>query len=70
MYRKGMSAPCIANIKRRLHVFPVDKEFDELLAQRIRGVQLVHKIPTTGVLDVETAEACGVADLLEPVWTL
>lgn len=68
MYRKGMSHPCIANIKRRMNVFPVDREFDELLAQRIRGIQLVFKIPITGVLDAETAEACGVADLLEPVW--
>lgn len=68
MYRKGMSHPCIANIKRRMHVFPIDREFDELLAQRVRGVQFVHKIPITGVLDEETAQACGVADLMEPAW--
>lgn len=70
MYRKGMSHPCLAAVRRRLNVFPVSHEFDDLLAQRIRGIQLVHGIPVTGLLDAETAEAAGVADVVESPWTL
>ena len=65
MLRQGDQAPCIAAVKRRLQVFPVDMTFDSLLAQRVRGIQLVHGIPTSGVLDAETAEAAGVAHLIE-----
>ena len=65
MYRQGDRAPCLSNIKRRLGVFPVDDMFDDLLAQRVRGIQTVFKIPVTGVLDAETADVAGVAHLLE-----
>lgn len=69
MYRMGDIDPCIADVKRRLCVFPVDTRFDDLLAQRVRGIQLVHGIPVSGVLDRETAEAAGVADVVrERVW--
>lgn len=70
MYRLGDKAACIASVKRRLGVSPVDFFFDDLLAQRIRGIQLVHGIPVTGVLDAETAQAAGVGDVMvERSWT-
>ena len=70
IYRQGDRAACIAAIKRRLGVFPVSDQFDDLLAQRIRGIQTIFKIPATGVLDVETADAAGVLGLLEErSWT-
>lgn len=70
MYRQGDKALCIADVKRRLSVFPVDTEFDQALAERVRGIQMISGIPVTGVLDVETAEAAGVAYLLrERSWT-
>lgn len=70
MYRQGDKALCIADVKRRLAVFPVDHIFDQQLAERVRGIQAVFNIPVTGVLDVETAEAAGVAHLLpERSWT-
>lgn len=70
MYRPGDRDFCIADVKRRLGVFPVDHEFDQLLAERVRGIQLVSGIPVTGVLDSETAEAAGVSHLLrERSWT-
>lgn len=65
MYRQGDTAPCIANVKRRLAVFPVSNEFDDLLAQRLRGIQTVHGMRADGVLNVETADAAGVLGLLE-----
>jgi murein L,D-transpeptidase YcbB/YkuD len=65
MYRLGDRAACIAGVKRKLHVFPVDFDFDQALAERIRGIQLVHGIPTTGVLDEETAQAAGVSSLVK-----
>ena len=68
-YRKGDSAPCIANVKRRLNVFPIDTSYDDLLAQRVRGIQSVFGIPITGALDSETADAAGVSHLLEERWT-
>ena len=68
-YRKGDSAPCIANVKRKLNVFPVDTSFDDLLAQRVRGIQSVFGIPVSGVLDSETAAAAGVSHLMEDRWT-
>lgn len=69
MYRQGDRAACIADVRRRLGVMPVVPLFDALLAQRIRGIQMVSGIPVTGVLDAETAQAAGVSDLMgERVW--
>lgn len=69
-YKQGDKDACIADVKRRLSVFPVDSDFDQALAERVRGIQMVSGIPVTGVLDVETAEAAGVAHLLrERAWT-
>jgi hypothetical protein len=59
MWRQGDRDPHIAYVKRKLGIFPVDQEFDSSLAQRLRGIQLVYRIPVTGVLDEETSQAAG-----------
>ena len=52
----------VVKVKRRLNVPFVDDYFDSLLAQRVRGVQLVNNLPLHGRLDEGTLDALGVTD--------
>lgn len=47
----GQHDPVLAVVKARLGVVPADEEFTEALAQRVRGLQLVHGMKPDGLVD-------------------
>ena len=52
----GDSGPDVAWAQQILGIAPADGVLDEPTATRIRGLQVVHKLPITGELDRETVE--------------
>lgn len=62
--RPGDSDPVLVNVKRRLGVFPLDDQFDDRLAMRVRGLQNVFGLPITGVIDERTAVKAGIEGLV------
>lgn len=57
----GDSDPRIATCKRKLGVSPVDECFTEPLAQRVRGLQLVHGLEPNGLIDEQVLSILGVS---------
>jgi len=47
----GDTHPVIAEVKRRLCVYPDDETFTEALAQRIRGYQRLRDWEVTGLIE-------------------
>lgn len=58
----GDQHPLVAEACLKLGVFPVSEEFTEVLAQRIRGFQLIHNIWQDGHLDDEVCRLLGIGD--------
>jgi len=52
--------PRIATCKRKLGVSPVDECFTDALAQRVRGLQMVHGLVPNGLIDDRVFSILGV----------
>lgn len=63
LVRPGDTGPHILLVKRRLGVAPFDEVFDDALAQRIRGIQMVFGLRPTGCLDETTLTAAGLEEV-------
>lgn len=57
--------PLVAACKRKLGVSPVDEVFSESLAQRVRGIQLVHGLEPNGLIDGSVLSILGVERISE-----
>lgn len=49
----GDESPAIESVKRKLGLDPVDGVFTPELAQRVRGMQLLHGLEANGLIDHE-----------------
>lgn len=47
----GDHHPVVAQVKRRLGVWPVDEVFTPELAARVRGLQRLYKMEVTGLIE-------------------
>lgn len=47
----GDESPVLTDVKRKLGLDPVDAVFTAELAQRVRGMQLLHGLETNGLID-------------------
>ena len=57
----GDSDPVIALVKRRLNVFPDDENFNNLLAQKLRGFQQVRGLFPDGILTDSVLVELGIS---------
>ena len=48
---EGMHSPVLVQVKRVLHVYPVDGEFTPELSARVRGRQREWGWPEDGIID-------------------
>jgi murein L,D-transpeptidase YcbB/YkuD len=55
----GDESPVLEAVKRKLGLDPLDGVFTAELAQRVRGLQLLHGMETNGLIDQEFLSLLG-----------